>query len=122
VQLFFLKTLEIRQEGLPSNEGQTLHSSDSKLVRAWHWVFFLSTNSVQTSLLKLALPTAHALEESLYLLPPCPLSHTGYGLGAPSLDISQLSDVFAVMNDLSFSPLPTPPPPRFIQGQNTSFF
>lgn len=71
--------------------GADLHSSGSRLAGAQHWVFLLSTNSVQTSHLKLVLSADYGLGESLFLLPPCPLSHTGFRFGDLHCSFSLLS-------------------------------
>lgn len=80
---FFLKTPEIIQEEMPSHKEQICTPQRASLPRDGA-ESFLGTNSVLISLLKPALPTDYALEESLFFLPPCPLSHTGFWLGGPS--------------------------------------
>lgn len=78
---------------MPSGEG--LHSSENKLTGTWCWIILLSTNSVQSGLLKPALLTDYTLEDGLCPFLPCPLSHFGLGLGTPTSGISELSDGFA---------------------------
>lgn len=84
VQLFFfLKTLEITQKEMLSHKEQ-IRTPHRASLPGDSVESLLGTNSVLISLLKLVLPTDYALEESLFFLPPCPLSHTEFWLGRPS--------------------------------------